>query len=95
MPIYGSVTAGVLMRDLAQSLGDLIFDGTATAGAASALTDAAIPDNVADASRIIGAFKDNVRLDGSLSAMVAAVTTNDPQAAAKAYMDMVQSVAVK
>jgi len=50
-----------------------------------------------NASRIIGAFTDKVRLDGSLSAMVAAVNLNtaDPNEAAKAYMEMVNRVAAK
>lgn len=44
-----------------------------------------------NANRVIGAFTDKVRLDGSLQAMVEAVqlTTTDPHAAAKAYQDMI------
>lgn len=45
-----------------------------------------------NASRIIGAFKDNVRLDGSINAMVQAVVTKytDPNQASRAYQDFIR-----
>lgn len=44
-----------------------------------------------NATRIIGAFSDNVKVSGDLKAMVASVRleTTDPNEAAKAYMDMI------
>lgn len=47
-------------------------------------------------SRVMGAFKDNVRLDGSLTAMVAAVdmASKDPAEAARLYQEMCRAVAV-
>lgn len=50
-----------------------------------------------NATRIIGAFKDNVRLDASISGMVAAVhaaaTGTDPAQVAKMYQDVMRGIA--
>lgn len=50
-----------------------------------------------NATRMLGGFTDKVRLDGSISAMVAAVSLEgkDPAEAARAYLEMVNTVAVK
>lgn len=40
MPLYTALTVGSLMRELAQSLGDLIFDGTSDSGSTTTLVDA-------------------------------------------------------
>lgn len=47
-----------------------------------------------NACRIIGAFQDKVRLDGTITAMAAVVQmTDDPKAAARAYMELMASTA--
>ena len=56
MPIYPAETAGVIIRKLARSAGDLKFDGTATAGAAATITDPALPWASDDDEGIIGAW---------------------------------------
>lgn len=50
-----------------------------------------------NATRMLGGFTDKVRLDGSLTAMVNAVSLEgkDPAEAAKAYLEMVAHIAVK
>ena len=56
MPLYSSVTAGEMVRDLARMLGDLQFDGAATAVAASTITSVAMPWNTDDNAGILGAW---------------------------------------
>lgn len=48
-----------------------------------------------NACRIIGAFTDKVKLDGTIGAMAAVVQmqTDDPKAAAQAYMDLMKATA--
>lgn len=47
-----------------------------------------------NACRIIGAFKDNVRLDGTIGQMIQAVTTTDPIEAARVYQDLMRRTSV-
>lgn len=65
MPLYPALTVGELELRLAESMGDLLFDATATAGAASTITAAALPWNANDDEGIIGAW---VRLYAGTSA---------------------------
>lgn len=56
MGISNDLTAGQMMRELAQEVGDLIWDGTTTSGTTTTAVDASVPANSDDDENMIGAW---------------------------------------